>query len=126
MARTLHPRPGSTVLLEVGKVEAMYGEGRYEEAIAVGESLRPNVYRSAGFGLLCYWVGMSYLQLARPQRGKELLADARAHFEAAGDRAKIVDCMNGEPSVAVLDHPAVSVSLAENARASSLALPENP
>src|SRR5260221_2010652 len=126
MARTLHPRPGSTVLLEVGKVEAMYGEGRYEEAIAVGESLRPNVYRSAGCGLLCYWVGMSYLQLARPQRGKELLAEARAHFEAAGDRAKIVDCMNGESSVALLEQRADAVPLAERALAACRALREIP
>src|SRR5216684_4419815 len=37
MARTLHPRSGSTALLDVGKVEAMYREGRYEEAIALGE-----------------------------------------------------------------------------------------
>jgi tetratricopeptide (TPR) repeat protein len=87
----------------VADLAALYDQGCYEEAIALGESMFGLDSSTSAFGMVRFYVAMSYLQLGRPQQGKPLVAEARAHFEAAGDAVMVVDCMFAEASVALLE-----------------------
>jgi tetratricopeptide (TPR) repeat protein len=103
-----------TRLLEL---EALYGEGRYDEAIKLGESLLELGSSAYRLGRIRYFLAMTYLQLAQPERGEPLLAEARAHFEAISDAVMLVECMYAEMSVALLRQRTDAAELGEKALA---------
>lgn len=103
MADSRRGRSGASVTADVAELTALYDEGRYSEAITLGESMLVFDSSTPGFGMIRFHIAMSYLQLGRPQQGKQLVAEARAYFEAAGDTVMVVDCMNAEASVAFLE-----------------------
>jgi tetratricopeptide (TPR) repeat protein len=99
------------------ELESLYGEGRYDEAIALGESMLELGSSAYRLGRIRYYLAMAYLQMGRPDRGGELLAEARAHFVAINDAVMLVECMGAEASIALLKQRPNVVELAENALA---------
>jgi len=104
----------------------LYDRGSYDEAIALGESMLESDSSKAERGMVQFHVGMSYLQLGRPQQGKQLIAEARAYFEAARDEVMVVDCMNAEASVAFLEQRWDAVERATTALAACRSLKPVP
>jgi len=103
-----------TRLLEL---EALYGEGRYDEAIKLGESLLELGTSAYRLGRIRYFLAMTYLQMAQAERGEVLLAEARAHFEAINDPVMLVEVMGAEASLAYMTQRPNALELAEKALA---------
>lgn len=108
------------------ELEALYGEGRYDEAIKLGESLLELGSSAYRLGRIRYYLAMTYLQMARPDRGEPLLAEARAHFEAINDPVMLVECMGAEAALAYLTQRPDAIELAEKALAACRALKPIP
>lgn len=99
------------------ELEALYGEGRYEEAIALGESMLELGSSAYRLGRIRYYLAMAYLQMGRPDRGGEVLAEAKAHFESINDPVMLVECLSAEASLALLKQRPEAIELAEKALA---------
>jgi len=99
------------------ELESMYLEGRYDEAIAFGESMLELGSSAYRLGRIRYYLAMAYLQMGRPERGGQILAEAKAHFEAINDPVMLVECMGAEGSIAFLRQRPDAVEISERALA---------
>ena len=99
------------------ELETLYGEGSYDEAIALGESMLELGSSAYRLGRIRFFLAMTYLQLGRPDRGADLLAEAKAHFRAISDPVMLVECLHAEVSIALLKQRPNVVELAEAALA---------
>ena len=99
------------------ELEALYAEGRYEDAVRLGESMLELGSSAYRLGRIRFYLAMAYLQLGRPERGGEVLAEAKSHFEAINDPVMLVECMGAEASIAYLKQRPNAIELAEKALA---------
>lgn len=100
------------------ELESLYLQGRYDEAIALGESMLELGSSAYRLGRIRFYLAMAYLQMGRPDRAAEILAEAKRHFEAINDPVMLVECMCAEASVALLKQWPDAVEVAERALAS--------
>jgi tetratricopeptide (TPR) repeat protein/DNA-binding XRE family transcriptional regulator len=98
-------------------LESMVAVGRYNEAIELGRSLLNLGTSAYRLGRIRYFLAMSYLQLAQPDRAVGLLAEARAHFEAINDTVMLAECLGAEASLAYMTQRPNALELAEKALA---------
>jgi tetratricopeptide (TPR) repeat protein/DNA-binding XRE family transcriptional regulator len=98
-------------------LEAMVGDGRYEQAIALGRSLLDLGSSAHRLGRIRYLLAMAHLQLGQPGPAEGLLAEARAHFEAINDGVMLVECMGAEASMAYMTQRPEALAMAERALA---------
>ena len=98
-------------------LESMVADGRYNEAIELGRSLLNLGTSAYRLGRIRYFLAMSYISLAQPDKAVGLLAGARAHFEAINDTVMLAECLGAEASLAYLTQRPNSLELAEKALA---------
>jgi tetratricopeptide (TPR) repeat protein len=103
-----------TGLLEL---EARVAEGRYEEAVTLGEQLLDLSSSAHRLGQLRYLMAQAHLQLGRPDQAALLLRDAHAHFESVDDTLMLAECMGSEAQVACMQQRSDALELAERALA---------
>jgi tetratricopeptide (TPR) repeat protein/DNA-binding XRE family transcriptional regulator len=107
-------------------LEAMVGDGRFTEAIALGESMLDLGTSAHRLGRIRYFVAMAYIQMGQTDRADGLLAQAHAHFEAINDGVMLAECMGAEASLAYLNQRPDTLELAEKALAVCRALEPIP
>jgi len=98
-------------------LEAMVGDGRYQQAIVLGRSLLEIGSSAHRLGRIRYLLAMAYLQLGQPEPAEGLLAEARAHFEAINDGVMLAECMGAEASLAYMTQRPDALAMAERALA---------
>jgi tetratricopeptide (TPR) repeat protein/DNA-binding XRE family transcriptional regulator len=107
-------------------LEAMVGDGRFTEAIALGESLLDLGSSAHRLGRIRYFVAMAYIQSGETEHAQELLVQARAHFEAINDGVMLAECLGAEASLAYLNQRPEALAIAERALAVCRALDPVP
>jgi len=107
-------------------LEAMVGDGRFSEAIALGESMLDLGTSAHRLGRIRYFVAMAYIQVGQTDRAEGLLAQAHAHFRAINDGVMLAECMGAEASLAYLNQRPDALELAEKALAVCRALQPVP
>lgn len=113
-------------LAALADLEAMVSDGRFTEAIALGESLLGLGTSAHRLGRIRYFVAMAYTQMGQNERAEALLAQARAHFEAINDGVMLAECLGAEASLAYLNQRPEALALAEKALAVCRALEPVP
>jgi tetratricopeptide (TPR) repeat protein len=101
----------------LAELEAMIGEGRYTEAVALGESMLDLGTSAHRLGRIRYFVAMAYIQMGQTERAEGLLAQAHSHFEAINDGVMLAECTGSEASLAYLNQRPDALELAEKALA---------
>jgi len=101
----------------LAELEAMVGDGRFEQAIALGRSLLELGSSAHRLGRIRYLLAMAHLQLGQPEPAEGLLAEARAHFEAINDGVMLAECLGAEASLAYLTQRPDALAIAERALA---------
>jgi tetratricopeptide (TPR) repeat protein len=101
----------------VADLEALFGDGQYAQAIELGESLLDLGTAAHRLGRIRYFLAMAYLQVGQGGRAEDLLAQARAHFEAINDGAMLAECMGAQASLAYLNQRPDALAIAEEALA---------
>jgi tetratricopeptide (TPR) repeat protein len=101
----------------VADLEAMVGDGLYAQAIELGESLLDLGTAAHRLGRIRYFLAMAYVQMGQTGRAEDLLAQARAHFEAINDGAMLAECMGAQASLAYLNQRPDALAIAEEALA---------
>jgi len=92
------------------ELEVLLADGRYAEAIDLGEkllSLGSSAYR---LGPIRYHIARAYLQLGKPEPAGQLLRQASAHFESVGDALMLAECMGLQASLAYMTEQAVAIA----------------
>jgi tetratricopeptide (TPR) repeat protein len=107
-------------------LEAMVDDGRFNEAIALGGSLLDLGTSAHRLGRIRYFVAMAYIQTGQADLAEDLLAQARAHFEAINDGAMLAECLGAQASLAYLNHRPDALAIAEKALAVCRALDPVP
>jgi tetratricopeptide (TPR) repeat protein/DNA-binding XRE family transcriptional regulator len=113
-------------LSALADLEAMVGDGRFTEAIALGESLVDLGTSAHRLGRIRYLVAMAYMQMGQTEQAEGLLAQARAHFEAINDGVMLAECLGAEASLAYLNQRPEALAIAEHALAVCRALDPVP
>lgn len=98
-------------------LEAMVGDGRVTEAIALGQSLLDLGTSAHRLGRIRYLVAMADIQSGQTEHAQELLVQARAHFEAINDGVMLAECLGAEASLAYLNQRPDALAIAERALA---------
>ncbi len=101
----------------VADLEALVGDGQYAKAIELGESLLDLGTAAHRLGRIRYFLAMAYVQVGQGGRAEDLLAQARAHFEAVNDGAMLAECMGAQASLAYLNQRPDALAIAEEALA---------
>ncbi len=96
-------------------LEAMVGDGRYQEAIALGKSLLDLGSSAYRLGRIRYFLALAHLQTGQPGQAESLLAEARAHFEAVNDGVMLAECLGAEASLASMTQRPEALAMAEKA-----------
>ncbi|MDQ2923450.1 MAG: tetratricopeptide repeat protein [Candidatus Dormibacteraeota bacterium] len=112
--------PGSTTdetQAALADLESMVADGRHNEAIELGRSLLNLGTSAYRLGRIRYFLAMSYISLAQPDKAVGLLTAARAHFEAINDSVMLAECLGAEASLAYLTQRPNALELAEKALA---------
>jgi tetratricopeptide (TPR) repeat protein len=99
------------------ELEAVIGEGRYTDAIALGERLLGLSSAAHQLGKIRYLLAQAHLQLGKPDLATDLLHQAHAHFESVDDRLMLAECLGSEASIAYMTHKPDAKLLAERALA---------
>jgi tetratricopeptide (TPR) repeat protein len=99
------------------ELESRVAEGRYEEAIALGEQLLNLGSSAHRLGQLRYLLGQAHLYLGQPDEAAPLLREAHAHFESVGDALMLAECLGSEATIASLTQKPEALDLAERALA---------
>jgi transcriptional regulator with XRE-family HTH domain len=101
----------------LSELESMVADGRFDEAIALGQSLLDLGSSAYRLGRIRYFVAVAYLKSARPEQASRLLAESRAHFEAINDGVMLAECMGAQAALANLTQRPDALALAEEALA---------
>jgi tetratricopeptide (TPR) repeat protein len=99
----------------ISDLEAMVGDRRFTEAIALGESLLDLGTSAHRLGRIRYFVAIAYLQTGQTDHAEDLLVQARAHFEAINDGVMLAECLGAEASLAYLSRRPDALAIAERA-----------
>jgi len=97
------------------ELEAMVADARYQEAIALGQSILDRGSSAFRLGRIRFLIGQAYLGSAQPERAATLLAEARSHFEAVNDGAMLAECIAAQAVLATRTQASDAVYLAEMA-----------
>jgi HTH-type transcriptional regulator, quorum sensing regulator NprR len=108
------------------ELEATVAEGRYEEAIALGERLLDLGSSAHRLGHLRYLLAQAHMQLGRLHEASALLRDAHEHFESVDDALMLAECMGLQATVAHLTQKPDALELAERALAICRGLQHSP
>jgi tetratricopeptide (TPR) repeat protein len=113
----LADQSGNTDQTKTGliELEARVAEGRYEEAIALGEQLLNLSTSAHRLGQLRYLLAHAHLQLGQPDQAADLLREAHAHFESVDDALMLAECMGSEARIASMTQRPDALELAERA-----------
>jgi tetratricopeptide (TPR) repeat protein len=95
------------------ELEAMIGEGRYPDAIALGQKLLGLASSAHRLGRIRFFLAQAYSQLGQPEQAVPLLADAHLHFEAVDDPIMLAECLGWEANVAYMTQKPGARELAE-------------
>jgi tetratricopeptide (TPR) repeat protein len=98
-------------------LESMVADGRYNEAIALGQSMLDRGSSAYRLGRIRYFIALAHLQVGQPDRAVGLLAAARAHFETINDAVMLAECLGAEASLAYMTQRPNALALAERALA---------
>ncbi len=101
----------------LAELEAMAADGRYDEAIALGHSLLGLGSSAYRLGRIRYFVAMAYLLSGKPEQAADLLAEARAHFEAINDGVMLAETLGAQAGLACLTQQLGALAMAEKALA---------
>jgi tetratricopeptide (TPR) repeat protein len=99
------------------ELEAMIGEGRYGDAITLGQRLVGLASSAHRLGRIRFFLAQAHLQLAQPEQAEPLLRDAHRHFEAVDDPIMLAECLGWEASLAYMTQQPGAQQLAEQALA---------
>lgn len=99
------------------ELEAMVADGSNQKAIALGHSLLDRSSSAFSLGRIRYYLAQAYLGSGQPERAEVLLADARSHFEAVGDRVMLAECIGAQAALANMRQSKDALALAEEALA---------
>lgn len=99
------------------ELEALVADGRHQEAVALGLSLLERGSSAFRLGRIRYLLGQAYLASSQPERAAEVLADARAHFEAVNDGVMLAECIGAQAMLANMTDAKEAVALAGHALA---------
>ena len=97
------------------ELEALVAENRFAEAAELAEKLLKLGTSAHRLGRIRYYLAFSLLNLARPNEAMPLLREAHAHFEAAGDRLMLAECIGSEACVRFLTQRPGGIELAMQA-----------
>lgn len=104
-------------LVSLVELEAMVGDGRNSDAIALGQSLLERGSSPFRLGRIRFFLAQAFLGAGMPERAAGLLKEARAHFEALHDGAMLAECLGAQAVLAGATQPAEARSLAQQALA---------
>lgn len=115
----LADQTGNTDETKIGliELEARVAEGRFEEAIALGEQLLDLSSSAHRLGQLRYLLAQAYMQLAKPDQAASLLREAHVHFESVDDTLMLAECMGSEATVACMTQQPEALEFAAQALA---------
>jgi tetratricopeptide (TPR) repeat protein len=99
------------------ELEARVAEGRFEEAITLGEQLLNLGTSAHRLGQLRYLLGQAHMHLGRPDQAVALLREAHAHFESVDDSLMLAECMGSEATIAYMTQRPEALELAQRALA---------
>lgn len=83
------------------ELEALVGDGRAEDAIALGTSLLERGSTAFRLGRIRYLLAQAYAGAGEAERALPLLAEARAHFEAINDGVMLAECIGSQAALAL-------------------------
>ena len=99
------------------ELEARVAEGRFAEAIVLGEQLLDLSSSAHRLGQLRYLLAQAHLYIGKPDKAVSLLREAHAHFESVDDTLMLAECMGSEAHVACMTQQPDAQQLAERALA---------
>jgi len=99
------------------ELEAMIGEGRYPEAIPLGQRLLGLATSAHRLGRIRFFLAQAHSQLGQPERAAPLLREAHLHFEAVDDPIMLAECLGWEANLAYMTQTPGAQQLAERALA---------
>lgn len=108
------------------ELEAVLAEGRYTDAIALGQKLLGLGSAAHRLGKIRYFLAQAHLQVGKPEIAADLLRQAHAHFESVDDGLMLAECLGSEASVAYMTQRPDAQKLAERALAVLRALKQVP
>jgi tetratricopeptide (TPR) repeat protein/DNA-binding XRE family transcriptional regulator len=97
------------------ELEVVLAEGRYADAIALGQKLMELGSAAHRLGKIRYFLAQAHLSLGKPEVAADLLRQAHAHFESVDDRLMLAECLGSEASIAYVTHKPDAQRLAERA-----------
>jgi tetratricopeptide (TPR) repeat protein/DNA-binding XRE family transcriptional regulator len=105
---------GATDEAQAGLVELerLVAENRFAEGAELAEKQLKLGTSAHRLGRIRYYLAFSLLNLARPQEAMPLLKEAHSHFEAAGDRLMLAECIGSEACVYFLTQRSGGIELA--------------
>src|SRR5947209_5117270 len=98
----------------LSRLEALAAENRFAEAAELGERLLAGASSAHRLGRIRYHTAFALLNLRRPKEAAPLLREAHAHFEAAGDKLMLCECIAAEASLLYLTQKPDAVDLAKS------------
>lgn len=104
-------------LVSLIELEALVGDGRSADAIALSKSLLERGTTPFRLGRIRFLLAQAYTGAGMPERGAALLEEARAHFEALRDGAMLAECLGAQATLAGSTQPKEARALAEQALA---------
>jgi tetratricopeptide (TPR) repeat protein len=99
------------------ELEAMIGEGRYPEAIVLGQRLIGLGSSAHRLGRIRFFLAQAHHQLGQAEQAVPLLREAHQHFEAVDDPIMLAECLGWEASIAYMTQKPGAQQLAERALA---------
>ncbi len=99
------------------ELEAMLAEGRFPEAVELGQRLLGLGSSAHRLGRIRFFLAQAKLQLGKPQEAMSLLREAHAHFEAVDDKLMLAECLGSEATAAYQTQQTDARALAERALA---------
>jgi tetratricopeptide (TPR) repeat protein len=110
---------GATDEVQAGliELEAMLGEGRFGEAITVGQRLVGLGSSAHRLGHIRFFLAQAHVGLGQMEMAPALLQEAHAHFEAGNDALMLAECLGLQAKVAYATQKPGALQLAERALA---------
>ncbi len=96
----------------LSQLESLVAENRFAEAAELGARLIATASSAHRLGRIRYHTAFALLNLRRPKEAAPLLHEAHAHFEAAGDKLMLCECIAAEASLLYLTQRPGAVDLA--------------
>lgn len=99
------------------ELEAMLAEGRFAEAVTLGQRLVGLASSAHRLGRIRYFLAEAHMGLGQMDLAATLVREAHAHFEAGSDDLMLAECLGLEAKVAYATQKPGALQLAERALA---------